>query len=124
MSYHNAFINSDRRTFLRSFGMSSKALSVDELSFEAYSAYYSCLRQVHGEVYANMICGNPDDTVYFEGYSYGDLEKSFKSQCCIDCGTYITADEVEDCTFEGVEEQDEDRTHIFYLCIDCQDEEE
>jgi len=102
--------------------MSSKALSVDELSFEAYSAFYSCLRQIHGEDYANMICGNPA-AVYFEGYSYSDLDKSFKSQCCIDCGTFITSEEIEECTFEGVEEQDESQIHIFYLCIDCQEEE-
>lgn len=105
--------------------MSSRVLGVDELSFEAYSEFYLCLKNIHGENYANMVCGDPEAAMYFEGFSYNDLEKSFKTQTCIECGTYITKDELEECTFEGVEEGgDDDIVHVFYMCTGCLDDPE
>lgn len=107
----------------------SLVLDLDDLTYSAFTALYECLLEVHGESYANYICGDPDEGLYFDGYTIKELEKSLYSQTCVECGAHVSVQDVPECTFEGVEDiegspvgDDDCVLHTFYMCLKCQGE--
>lgn len=95
--------------------MTATLLTVDELSNEAFQAYYDCLRSIYGVWYADLILGAPRE-VEIPRLDEEKLHHSFCNQICAVCDGGIPEDHKEDCTFEHLDQE----AHIFFLCGSCQ----
>lgn len=97
--------------------MTAVYLKTNELNNETVEAFYQCLRDLHGSLYADFVIGPPKEIVV-ETYDTTRLQKSAETKTCMECQKPILPNEEDDHLWEY--DNETDGTGKFYLCCGCE----